>query len=56
MDYGIEITSIKAMDWCRFSTSEISFIDPPSPWQNAYMEPFNDKLCDDFLDEEISLS
>ena len=40
-------------EWCRFSTADISFIDPGSPWQNTYVESFNEKLLDELLDIEV---
>ena len=46
MDNGTEMTSNTVADWCRFSTDDISFIDPGSPSQNAYVESFNGKLRD----------
>jgi putative transposase len=49
MNNGIEMTSNTVADWCRFSTADISFIDPGSPWQNAYVESFNGKLRDELL-------
>ena len=53
IDNGTEMTSNTVADWCRFSTANISFIDPGSPWQNAYVESFNGKLRDEFLGIEI---
>ena len=53
MDNGTEMTSNTVADWCRFSPSDISFIDPGSPWQNAYVESFNGKLRDELLGVEI---
>ena len=29
------------------------FIEPGSPWENGYIESFNDKLRDELLDREI---
>ena len=28
-------------DWCRFNGTRTGFIDPGSPWQNAWCESFN---------------
>ena len=53
MDNGTEMTSNTVADWCRLSPSDISFIDPGSPWQNAYVESFNGKLRDELLGVEI---
>ncbi len=53
MDDGTEMTSNTVADWCRFILSDISFIEPVSPWQNAYVESFNGKLRDQLLGIEI---
>jgi len=29
------------------------FIEPGSPWENGYIESFNGKMRDEFLDREI---
>lgn len=34
-DNGPELTSHALADWCRFSGTGASFIEPGSPWQNA---------------------
>lgn len=49
MDNGTEMTSNAIAGWCRFSPSGIVFIDPGSPWQNAFVESFNGKLRDELL-------
>jgi putative transposase len=36
-------------DWCRFNGTGTVFIDPGSPWQNAWIESFNGRLRDEFL-------
>jgi putative transposase len=36
-------------DWCRFSGTACVFIDPGSPWQNAWIESFNGRLRDELL-------
>ena len=36
-------------DWCRFNDVGTCFIDPGSPWQNAWIESFNGRLRDEFL-------
>ena len=53
MDNGTEMTSNTVADWCRFNPSDISFIEPESPWQNAYLESFNGKPRDELLGIEI---
>ncbi|PQP54858.1 integrase core domain-containing protein, partial [Mycolicibacterium austroafricanum] len=36
-------------DWCRFNSAGSLFIDPGSPWQNAFIESFNGRLRDELL-------
>ena len=36
-------------DWCRFNSAGSLFIDPGSPWQNAWIESFNGRLRDELL-------
>ena len=36
-------------DWCRFTGAASLFIDPGSPWQNAWVESFNGRLRDELL-------
>jgi putative transposase len=38
MDNGPEMTANALSDWCRFSGSERSFIEPGSPRQNPFVE------------------
>ena len=40
-DNGPELTAHALRDWCRFRRAETAFIEPGSPWQNAYVESFN---------------
>ena len=51
-DNGTELTSHALRDWCRFSRTGTAYIDPGSPWQNAYVESFNGKARDELLDVE----
>ena len=51
-DNGTELTSYALKDWCRFSHTGTAYIDPGSPWQNAYVESFNGKARDELLDVE----
>ena len=39
MDNGTEMTSNTVADWCRFSPSDISLIDPGSPWKTRTWNP-----------------
>jgi len=52
MDNGPELTANGLRDWCRFSKTEMSFIEPGSPWQNPFVESFNGKLRDELLNLE----
>ena len=40
---------VHGRDWCRFNAVDSVFIDPGSPWQNAWIESFNGRLRDEFL-------
>ena len=48
-DNGPEFIANAVADWCRFNTIDTVFIDPGSPWQNAWIESFNGKLRDELL-------
>jgi putative transposase len=51
-DNGPELTAHALKDWCRFTRTETAFIEPGSPWQNAYVESFNARARDELLDLE----
>lgn len=36
-------------DWYRFNSTGSPFIDSGSPWQNAWIESFNGRPCDELL-------
>ena len=48
-DNGPEFIAAAVADWCRFNGVNTVFIDPGSPWQNAWIESFNGRLRDEFL-------
>jgi putative transposase len=48
-DNGPEFIAAAVADWCRFNSVSSVFIDPGSPWQNAWIESFNGRLRDEFL-------
>jgi putative transposase len=48
-DHGPEFIAHAVADWCRFNGTDTVFIDPGSPWQNAWIESFNGRLRDEFL-------
>lgn len=48
-DNGPEFVAYAVADWCRFNGVDTVFIDPGSPWQNAWIESFNGRLRDELL-------
>ena len=48
-DHGPEFIAHAVADWCRFNQTGSIFIDPGSPWQNAWIESFNGRLRDELL-------
>jgi putative transposase len=48
-DHGPEFIAHAVADWCRFNDVGSVFIDPGSPWQNAWIESFNGRLRDELL-------
>ena len=48
-DNGPEFVAHAVNDWCRFNGTGSLFIDPGSPWQNAWIESFNGRLRDELL-------
>jgi putative transposase len=48
-DHGPEFIAHAVADWCRFNAVGSVFIDPGSPWQNAWIESFNGRLRDELL-------
>jgi putative transposase len=52
-DNGPELTANALRDWCRFSRAGSAYIDPGSPWQNAYVESFGGRIRDELLAVEL---
>jgi putative transposase len=52
-DNGPELTAAALRDWCRFSNTETSYIEPGSPWQNPYVESFGSRIRDELLSVEL---
>jgi putative transposase len=48
-DHGPEFIAFAVADWCRFNGTDTVFIDPGSPWQNGWIESFNGRLRDEYL-------
>lgn len=40
-------------DWLTWVGVKTLFIEPGSPWENGYVESFNEKLCNKLFDGEI---
>jgi putative transposase len=52
-DNGPELTAAVLREWCRPGGTGTAYIEPGSPWQNAYMESFNSRLRDELLNTEV---
>ena len=48
-DNGPEFVSHTIANWCSDTGVDAVLIDPGSPWQNAWIESFNGRLRDEFL-------
>ena len=51
-DNGPEFASQAVKDWIARRGFNTIFIEPGSPWQNAYIESYNSRLRDEFLNVE----
>lgn len=51
-DNGPELTANALRDWCRFSQTGTSYIEPGSPWENPFVESFGSRLRDELLTTE----
>jgi putative transposase len=51
-DNGPELTAWVLREWCRLGKTGTAYIEPGSPWQNAYVESFNSRLRDELLNVE----
>jgi putative transposase len=52
-DNGPEFTANALRDWCRFQRAGSAYIEPGSPWQNAYVESFGSRIRDELLSVEL---
>jgi transposase InsO family protein len=52
-DNGPEFVSEVVRKWLKDSGVRTLFIEPGSPWENAYSEAFNSRLRDEFLNQEL---
>ena len=51
-DNGPELTANALRDWCRFTGTRTSYIEPGSPWQNPFVESFGSRVRDEVLSVE----
>ncbi len=52
-DNGGEFIANAVKAWLQKSQVETLYIEPGSPWQNAYSESFNSRFRDELLDREV---
>ena len=52
-DNGTEFTSMAILRWSQERCVEWHYIEPGKPQQNAFIESFNGKLRDEFLNETV---
>ena len=52
-DNGTEMTSMAVLRWCQETGVEWHYIAPGKPTQNAFIESFNGRLRDEFLNETL---
>jgi putative transposase len=52
-DNGSEFTAKKIRRWLSSAGVITAYIEPGSPWENGYIESFNARMRDEFLNGEI---
>jgi putative transposase len=52
-DNGTEMTSMAVLKWCQETSVEWHYIAPGKPTQNAFIESFNGRLRDEYLNETL---
>jgi len=52
-DHGTEFTSNAMLKWCEETRITWHFIAPGKPMQNGFMEAFNGRMRDEFLNESL---
>lgn len=55
-DNGGEFIAHAVQNWLKKEKIETAYIAPESPWENAYVESFNGKLHDEFLNRELFIN
>ena len=48
-DNGPELTANALRDWCRFTGTGTSYIEPGSPWENPWVESYGSRIRDELL-------
>jgi transposase InsO family protein len=56
MDNGPEFIAHALQEWCTGSGAATEYIPPGSPWENPFVEPFNSRFRDEFLNIELFAS
>jgi len=54
-DNGPEFVSLAVRQWLQHAGVQTLFVAPGSPWENGYVESFNEKLRDELLNRELFL-
>jgi len=52
-DNGSEFTAKVVREWLAWLGVKTLYIEPGSPWENGYIESFNGKFRDEFLNREL---
>ena len=55
-DNGTELTSMAILKWCQETRVEWHYIAPGKPMQNGFVESFNGRFRDEFLNETLFTS
>ena len=53
MAKGTEFTSTAILSWCQRTTVDWHYIAPGKPMQNGFIESFNGRFRDEFLNETL---
>jgi transposase InsO family protein len=56
MDNGPEFIACALQEWCTGNGSATAYIPPGSPWENPFVESFNGRFRDEFLNVELFAS
>jgi len=52
-DNGTEFTSTAVLSWCQRTAVDWHYIAPGKPMQNGFIESFNGRFRDEFLNEVL---